>query len=168
MKEVKTFNMSEFEKKTNLVPYSFHYKLTDDEFISIAHNIIEDTFGECPYKFRLSSGTDNCLQILNTGDLIYKIYENPNKTQLMHSNYYILKFIFSKIIDSDVFFECTTSYRSQDKLYVNIVIESNWTNSKRIIENDSIKKDLYFKIIEQISVLEKKKIQLLETHKNNN
>lgn len=156
------FNLSEFEKKTKLVPSSFHYKLTDDEFLHIAHNIIEEAFGSCSYNLKLSSGTDNCLQILNTGDLIYKLYENPTRTHIIHSNYYILKFIFSKIIEEDIYFECTTSYRSQNKLYINIVIESNWNKPIQDIQNDSAKQNLYFKTIEQISVLEKKKISLLK------
>lgn len=165
MKEKKVFNLSEFEKKTMLVPSSIHYKLTDDEFLHIAKDIIEEYFGSCPYEFRLSSGTDNELQILNTGDLIYKIFKEPTRIQLIHSNYYILKFILSQIIDENIYVQCTTSYRSQNKLYVNIVIETSWNKFKDITENDSNKSNTYFKIIEQISVLEKKKINLIEENR---
>lgn len=165
MKEIKPFNLSEFEKKTGFVPNSFNYKITDDEFLNILKNIVEESFGDCPYEFRLSSGTDNELQLLNTGDLIYKIFKEPTRTQLMHSSHYILKFVFSQLIDSDICFQCITSYRSQNKLYVNILIESGWNGFKSKCECDSTNKNLYFKVIEQISVLERKKIRLVKENR---
>lgn len=164
MREVKSFNLSEFERKTGFVPSGFHYKVTDEEFLFMVRKIIEDALGDCNYDFKLSSGTDNSLQILNTGDLLHRIYGNPTRIQAMHSSFYILKFIFSKIIGEDVFVECTTSYRSQNNLYVNIIVESNWVHFKKNLENDTIKRNFYSKITEQISVLENKKIELLENN----
>lgn len=162
MNKAQIFNIYEFEKKTNLVPHSINYKLTDEEFLNIIYNILDEFVGIDSYNYRISSGTDNCVQLLDTGDLIYKLYPNPTRSHLLNSSYYILKFIFSKIIDEDIFFECTTSYRSQNKLYVHIKVESNLVKNKVKLDDNFDKKKLYYKVTEQINVLEKKKIDLLK------
>lgn len=161
MRNKSIFNMYKFQKETGLVPYSLHYKITDDNFLEIINNVIKDNLGLDCYNFIFSSGTDNCLQILNTGDLIYKIYENPTKTQLMHSSYYILKYIFSHIFEEDIYFECTTSYRAQNKLYIDIIVYSNWIKQKDSIDNcNAENKNSYYAITEQLCVLEEKRINI--------
>lgn len=155
------FNIYEFEKKTKLAPSIISYKLTDEEFLQIVYSVLEESLGNVPSGIKLSSGTDNEVLLLNTGDLIYRLYANPSKTLIMFSSHYILKFVLSSLMDEHLIVECKTSYRSQDKLYVHINVECNMHNAKKRLCNDFNNLNLYNKALEQISVIENKKIHLL-------
>lgn len=163
----KLFNISHLENSTGLIPFSIHYKITDEEFLILAKKAIVNHFGSCDYDLMLSSGTDNVLHILNTGDLIYKIYLTPTRYQLMHCAYYVTKFILDSIFGEDMVSECITSYRGQNKMYINIYISYGSKNISSMLNSfDDSTKKRYQNITKQLDVLEFRKCELFNNINN--
>lgn len=163
----KLFNISHFENSTGLLPFSIHYKITDEEFLILAKKVIINHFGSCDYNLMLSSGTDNVLNIFNTGDLIYKIYSIPTRYQIMHCTYYVTKFILDSIFGEDMVSECVTSYRGQNRLYVNIYISYGSKSIFNMLNTfDDATKKRYHNIIRQLDVLEARKTELFDNINN--
>lgn len=161
MKSYQPFCISSIENKLNIIPSSIHYKLTDDEFLCIINSVIAKLFGECEYNFILSSGTDNVLHILNTGDLIYKIYPNPTRNQIMHCSYYVTEFILNSLFGENRVVDCTTSYRSQNRLYINIYVTFLSNQGVDIRSTfDETEKTRYFNLNRQLEALELKRLEI--------
>lgn len=164
MKNTKLLNISKTERTLNLKPFSINYKITDDEFLELCRNVIIDKFGDCPYNLRLDSDNNNFLQILFTGDLVNRIYgDNLTRSHEIHRSYYVLKFILDSLFGLNAVNHCTTSYRNQNKLFVEISIPYLSKSLKESMNNLSPETMNKYKVItKQLDVLEEKRIQLLE------